>query len=167
MCYPDRPVIALVGDGAMQMLGVNGLITIAHRWKQWRDPRLVVMVLHNADLNMVSWEQRVSAGEPKFSDSQDLPAFAYAEYARMLGLHGIRVDRPQDIAGAWDQALSADRPVLLEMVTDANVPPLPPHVTRKQAMSYAKALLHGDPDAREVVMASMREVWDSIATRKK
>ena len=167
MCHPDRPVIALVGDGAMQMLGLNGLITIAHRWKQWRDPRLVVMVLHNADLNMVSWEQRVSAGDPKFSASQDLPAFAYAEYARLLGLHGIRVDRPEDIASAWDKALSADRPVLLEMVTDANVPPLPPHVTRQQAMHYAKALLHGDPDAGEVVMASMREVWDSLTTRRK
>ena len=167
MCHPDRPVIALVGDGAMQMLGLNGLITIAHRWKQWRDPRLVVMVLHNADLNMVSWEQRVSAGDPKFSASQDLPAFAYAEYARLLGLHGIRVDRPEHIASAWDKALSADRPVLLEMVTDANVPPLPPHVTRQQAMHYAKALLHGDPDAGEVVMASMREVWDSLTTRRK
>jgi pyruvate dehydrogenase (quinone) len=167
MCHPERPVIALVGDGAMQMLGLNGLITIAHRWKQWRDPRLVVMVLHNADLNMVSWEQRVSAGDPKFSDSQDLPGFSYAEYARLLGLHGIRVDRPEDIAGAWDRALSADRPVLLEMVTDANVPPLPPHVTREQAMHYARALLHGDPDAKEIVMASMREVWDDLTTPKK
>ena len=166
MCHPDRPVIALLGDGAMQMLGINGLITIAHHWKQWRDPRLVVMVLNNADLNMVSWEQRVSAGEPKFSDSQDLPAFPYADYARLLGLHGIRVDRPEEIAGAWERALSADRPVLIEMVTDADVPPLPPHVTRQQATNYAKALLHGDPDARGIVMASMREVWDQIATRK-
>ena len=167
MCHPDRPVIALVGDGAMQMLGMNGLITIAHHWKQWRDPRLVVMVLNNADLNMVSWEQRVSAGDSKFSDSQDLPAFPYADYARLLGLHGIRVDRPEEIAGAWEQALAADRPVLLEMVTDPDVPPLPPHVTRQQALHYAKALLHGDPDARGIVMASMREVWDEITTLKK
>ena len=167
MCHPDRPVIALLGDGAMQMLGINGLITIAHHWKQWRDPRLVVMVLNNADLNMVSWEQRVSAGDPKFSDSQDLPAFPYADYARLLGLHGIRVDRPEEIAGAWEQALAADRPVLLEMVTDPDVPPLPPHVTRQQALHYAKALLHGDPDARGIVMASMREVWDEITTLKK
>jgi pyruvate dehydrogenase (quinone) len=166
MCHPDRPVIALVGDGAMQMLGLNGLITIAHRWKQWRDPRLVVMVLHNADLNMVSWEQRVSAGDPKFSDAQDLPGFPYAGYARLLGLHGIVVDRPEDVAPAWDRALAADRPVVLEMLTDPDVPPLPPHVTRKQAMNYAKALLQGDPDARGIVMASMQEVWDRITTRK-
>jgi pyruvate dehydrogenase (quinone) len=165
LCHPDRPVVALVGDGAMQMLGLNALVTIAHRWKQWRDPRLAVMVLHNSDLNMVTWEQRVSAGDPKFSASQDLPAFPYAEYARMLGLGGIRVDRPEAVGPAWDQALSADRPVLLEMVTDPNVPPLPPHVSLKQMRHYAKALLHGDPDAKQVVMASMREAWDSLTAR--
>ncbi len=164
LAYPDRPVVAMLGDGAMQMLGMNGLITIAHHWKQWRDPRLVVMVLHNGDLNMVTWEQRVGAGDPKFSTSQDLPAFPYAEYARMLGLGGLRVDRPEAIAGAWEQALSADRPMLLEMVTDPNVPPLPPHVGLKQARHYARALLHGDPDARQVVMASMREVWDGLVS---
>jgi pyruvate dehydrogenase (quinone) len=165
MCHPERPVVALVGDGAMQMLGLNALVTIAHRWKAWRDPRLVVMVLHNSDLNMVTWEQRVGAGDPKFSASQDLPAFPYAEYARMLGLGGLRVDRPEAVAPAWDEALAADRPVLLEMVTDPNVPPLPPHVSLQQVRHYAKALLHGDPDAKQVVMASMREAWDSLTAR--
>ncbi|WP_157267896.1 thiamine pyrophosphate-requiring protein [Azohydromonas aeria] len=159
--FPDRPVVALVGDGAMQMLGLNALVTIAHQWRRWADPRLVVMVLHNSDLNMVTWEQR-TAGDPKFDASQNLPAFPYAEYARMLGLHGLRVDRAEAVAGAWEQALSADRPVLLEMVTDANVPPLPPHVTFKQARHYARALLHGDPEALKTVMASMREVWAGL-----
>ena len=92
--HPDRPVIALVGDGAMQMIGINGLMTIADRWKHWRDPRLIVMVLNNSDLNMVTWEQRITAGEPKFDDSQVLPAFPYADFARLLGLQGVRVDRP-------------------------------------------------------------------------
>lgn len=160
--YPDRPVVALVGDGAMQMLGLNALVTIAHQWRRWSDPRLVVMVLHNSDLNMVTWEQRVGAGDPKFEASQALPAFPFAQYAQMLGLHGLRVDHPDAIAGAWEQALAADRPVLLEMVTDANVPPLPPHVTWKQARHYAKALLHGDPEALQTVMASMREAWDGL-----
>jgi len=164
-CHPGRPVIALVGDGAMQMLGLNALVTIAHHWRSWTDPRLVVMVLHNSDLNMVSWEQRVSAGIPKFSDSQDLPAFPYAEYARLLGLIGLRVDQPEAIDAAWDQALSADRPVLLEVVTDPNVPPLPPHVSLAQARHYARALWHGDPDARQIVMASAREVWDGLTAR--
>ncbi|KQV50392.1 thiamine pyrophosphate-binding protein [Pelomonas sp. Root1217] len=165
MCHPDRPVVALVGDGAMQMLGINGLVTIAHHWQEWRDPRLVVMVLHNGDLNMVSWEQRVSEGDPKFSASQDLPAFPFADFARLLGLQGLRVDRPEDIAGAWAQALTADRPVLLEFMTDPNVPPLPPHLSLKQASHYAKALLLGDPDARQVVMATMREAWDGLVAR--
>jgi pyruvate dehydrogenase (quinone) len=166
LCHPGRPVVALVGDGAMQMLGLNGLVTIAHRWREWQDPRLVVMVLNNADLNMVTWEQRVTAGDPKFSASQDLPAFAYAEFARMLGLHGIRVDRPEAVGPAWDEAFAADRPVLLEMVTDPNVPPLPPHVSLKQATQYLRALWHGDPDARAIVVATMREVWDGLVTRK-
>jgi pyruvate dehydrogenase (quinone) len=163
MCHPDRPVIALLGDGAMQMIGINGLITIAHRWKEWRDPRLVVMVLNNSDLNMVTWEQRVTAGAPKFEDSQVLPAFPYADFARLLGLHGLRVDRPEAIAPAWDEALRADRPMLLEMVTDPNVPPLPPHVSAKQARHYLRALLRGDPQARQVLAASFREVWDGLA----
>jgi pyruvate dehydrogenase (quinone) len=164
-CYPDRPAIALVGDGAMQMLGINALVTIADHWREWSDPRLVVMVLHNSDLNMVTWEQRAMAGDPKFSDSQNLPRMPFAEYAKLLGLHGIRVDDPARIASAWDEALSAGKPALLEVITDANVPPLPPNVSMKQAKHYLKALLHGDPDAMQVVMASAREAWASLTTR--
>src|SRR5690606_11752706 len=126
LAYPDRPAIALTGDGAMQMIGINALVTIAAHWKKWSDPRLVIMVLNNDDLNMVSWEQRISAGDPKFEISQDLPPFAYAEYARMLGLHGIRVDTPERVGPAWDEALAAGKPTLLEFVTDPNVPPVPP-----------------------------------------
>ncbi|MFZ5543265.1 MAG: thiamine pyrophosphate-requiring protein [Pseudomonadota bacterium] len=162
MAHPGRPVVALLGDGAMQMIGLNGLITVAHRWREWRDPRLVVMVLDNGDLNMVTWEQRVSAGAPKFEDSQVLPAFPYAEFAKLLGLHALRVDRPEQVAGAWDQAFQADRPTLLQMVADPNVPPLPPHVNAQQARRYLKALLQGDPQARQVVVASLREVWDGL-----
>nr|WP_297526769.1 thiamine pyrophosphate-requiring protein [uncultured Roseateles sp.] len=162
LAHPGRPVIALVGDGAMQMIGINALITIAHRWKDWADPRLVVMVLNNGDLNMVTWEQRVTAGDPKYAASQDLPAFPYADYAGMLGLEGVRVDRPEDVAPAWDQALRATRPVLLEMAVDPNVPPLPPHVEPKQMLQYAKALLYGDPDARGVIAATLREVWAAV-----
>jgi pyruvate dehydrogenase (quinone) len=166
LAFPDRPVIALLGDGAMQMIGLNALITVADRWRAWRDPRLVVMVLNNSDLNMVTWEQRVSAGAPKFEDSQALPRFPYAEYARLLGLHGLRVDRPDAVGPAWDEALCADRPTLLEMVTDPNVPPLPPSVSAKQVRNYLSALLAGDPQARQVVKASFREAWDAVAPRR-
>jgi pyruvate dehydrogenase (quinone) len=166
MCHPDRPVVALVGDGAMQMLGINGLITVARHWREWGDPRLVVMVLNNGDLNMVTWEQRVSDGDPKFSESQDLPAFPFAEFARMLGLQGLRVERPDDVAGAWATALGADRPMLLEFMTDPNVPPAPPHLSLKQAGHYLKALMQGDPDARQVVLATMREAWGGLTAGK-
>jgi pyruvate dehydrogenase (quinone) len=115
---------------------------------------------------MVTWEQRVMAGDRKFEASQVLPRFPFAGYARLLGLHGIRVERADDIAGAWQQALSADRPTVLEMVTDPNVPPLPPHVSIKQVRHYLKALLRGDPQARDVVMATAREAWDGLVQRR-
>ena len=158
---PDRHVIAMVGDGAMQMNGVNGLITISRAWREWSDPRLTVMVLNNSDLNQVTWEQRVMEGDPKFTGSQALPAFPYAAYADMLGLNGIRIDRPQDIGPAWEQALTARVPTVLEMVTDPDVPPLPPHISGKQAKAYMNALLHGDPDSVGIIKASAKQVWDS------
>jgi pyruvate dehydrogenase (quinone) len=124
------------------------------------------MVLNNGDLNMVTWEQRISEGDPKYEESQVLPAFHYAEYAKLLGLHGIRVDSPDRVGPAWDEALAADRPVLLEMVTDPNVPPVPPHVTGKQVKGYLSALFKGDPQAGEVVIASAKEWWDGLVAGK-
>jgi len=160
--HPDRPVVALVGDGAMQMNGISALITIARAWPQWQDKRLVVLVLNNRDLNFVTWEQRVSAGDPKFAASQDLPDFPYADYARMLGLHALRVDRPDRIGPAWDEALATDRPTLLEMVVDPDVPPLPPHISRAQARAYLSALLHRDSEAIGIVKATAKEWWDGL-----
>jgi pyruvate dehydrogenase (quinone) len=164
--YPDRLAVAMVGDGAMQMLGINALVTIAHHYRQWRDPRLVIVVLNNGDLNMVTWEERV-AGDPRFEGSQALPVFPYAEYAKMLGLAGLRVERPEAVSGAIEQALAADRPTVLEFVTDPNVPPLPPHVSAKQARNYAKALIHGDPEAMAIVTASAKEIWDGLSAGRK
>lgn len=160
--HPRRPVIALVGDGAMQMNGISGLITISKVWREWADPRLIVMVLNNGDLNQVTWEQRAMAGVPKFEASQEVPDFPYAGYATMLGLNGIRVERGADVAAAWDKALAADRPTVLEMVTDPDVPPLPPHITAKNAKAYFKALLGGDADAKDIVIASAKEWWASV-----
>jgi pyruvate dehydrogenase (quinone) len=150
LAYPGRLVVALAGDGAMQMNGINGLITIARDWKGWQDPRLVVLVLNNGDLNFVTWEQRGMQGEPKFETSQRLPDFAYAEYARMLGLEGIRVERSDQVGPAWDAAFGAGTPCLLEFVTEANIPPLPPHITRSQAKNYFAAIEKGDPEADAV-----------------
>lgn len=162
LAHPRRPVIALLGDGAMQMLGINALVTIAHRWKDWGDPRMPILVLNNGDLNMVTWEQRANAGDPRFDDSQLLPPFPYADYARMLGLGGIRVDRPAMVKLAWEEALAADRPVVIDMVVDPNVPPLPPHIAAKQLKHYVKALVQGDPEAIEVVKATAREWWAAV-----
>ncbi|WP_448628468.1 thiamine pyrophosphate-requiring protein [Geodermatophilus sp. URMC 64] len=126
LARPDRPVVALSGDGAMQMLGNAELVTVAHRWRQWADPRFVVCVLANRDLAEVTWEQREMEGDPRFDESQSLPAFPYAGYAELLGLTGIRVTDPGELGAAWDRALAADRPVVLEVLTDADVPLLPP-----------------------------------------
>jgi pyruvate dehydrogenase (quinone) len=155
--YPDRPVFALVGDGAMQMNGINELITIAKYRHRWRDQRLIVLVLNNRDLNQVTWEQRAMSGDPKFEGSQDLPDFPYAGYAELLGLKGIRADRPEHVGAGWDQALAADRPVVFEAVTDPEVPPLPPHITVKQATALSSALLAGDPNAGKIVRRSFKQ----------
>ena len=157
--YPDRPVIAMAGDGAMQMNGMNELLTVAKYWRRWSDPRLVVLVLNNRDLNQVTWEQRAMVGDPKYSASQDIPDFRYAAYAEMLGLKGVFVDDPSDLAPAWEAVLSADRPAVLEAVTDPDVPPLPPHITFKQAKAYASALWQGDPDAAGIIRASLKELF--------
>jgi pyruvate dehydrogenase (quinone) len=155
--HPNRPVFALVGDGAMQMNGINELITIAKYRHQWPDQRLIILVLNNRDLNQVTWEQRAMEGDPKFEGSQDLPDFPYARYAEMLGLHGIRVDTPDRVAAAWDEALASDRPVVYEAVTDPEVPPLPPHITVEQAKALMSALLQGDPSSREIITQSFKQ----------
>ncbi|HEX4719578.1 MAG TPA: thiamine pyrophosphate-requiring protein [Thermoleophilaceae bacterium] len=153
--YPDRPVIACLGDGAFQMLGVNGLIDVARYRDRWSNQQLVILVLNNRDLNQVTWEQRVMAGDPKLDASQVLPDFPYARYAELLGLGGIRVDDPEQIADAWDEALGADKPVLIEAVTDPEVPPLPPHIRFEQAKKLAQAL-PGDPARGEIVTQSIK-----------
>jgi pyruvate dehydrogenase (quinone) len=160
--YPERPVIALVGDGAMQMNGNAELVTVEKYWREWSDPRFVVLVLNNRDLNQVTWEQRAMAGDPKYEASQNLPDFPYARYAESLGFLGLRVDRPDPIASAWEQAFAADRPVLLEACTDPNVPPLPPHITFEQAKAYMSALFGGDVDAWGTLKSSAKEVASSV-----
>jgi pyruvate dehydrogenase (quinone) len=159
--FPDRVAIACIGDGAFQMNGMNEMITVAKYWREWADPRLIVCVLKNRDLNMVTWEQRVMAGDPKFDDSQVLPDFRYAEYAQSLGLEGVRVETPERIGPAWDAALKADRPSLLEFHTDPEVPPLPPHITADQAKKFMKSLLH-DPARSHILKQSMKELLDSV-----
>lgn len=165
--HPGRHVIALLGDGAMQMNGISGLVTIAKVWREWGDPKLTVMVLNNGDLNQVTWEQRAMQGDPKFEASQVVPDFPYAEYARLLGLNGIRCERPEEIGSAWDTALGASVPTVVEMVTDPNVPPLPPHITFEQAKAYLSALIKRDPDSLDMVIASAKDWWDSVFPPKK
>jgi pyruvate dehydrogenase (quinone) len=158
--YPDRMPIALVGDGAMQMLGNNGLITIAKYWKEWSDPRLMILVLNNRDLNQVTWEQRVMEGDPKFEASQEVPDFPYAEYAKMLGLAGVKVDKADDIQSAIELALAQKKPVVLEAYTDPEVPPLPPHITFKQAKNFTESVVK-DPDVWEMI----KDTWkQEVAT---
>ena len=149
-------MIAAIGDGAMQMVGNSALIDIARYAPEWSDQRLVVCVLHNNDLNQVTWEQRVMSGDPKLEASQVLPDFDYAGYARLIGLHGVRVDRPEDVGAAWDACLGAGRPAVLEVMTDPEVPPLPPHIRFDQAKGMAHALARRDPAAREMITQSLK-----------
>jgi len=160
--YPDRPVIALVGDGAMQMNNMAELITIAKYWRQWANRTCVVCVFNNEDLNQVTWEQRVMEGDPKFNASQQIPNVPYHRFAELIGLAGIYVDTPEQLAGAWDRALRADRPVVLEVKTDPEVPPLPPHITLQQAQHMTQALLTGDPREGGVIMGTARQLVGAL-----
>ncbi|RJQ49775.1 MAG: thiamine pyrophosphate-requiring protein [Desulfobacteraceae bacterium] len=166
-CYPDRVVIAAVGDGAMQMLGNAALITISKYWRRWSDPRLIVLVLHNDDLNQVTWEQRVLSGDPKFDASQDIPDFSYWRYAESLGLAGIRITEPSQIGPAWDKALSGDRPAVIDALCDPDVPPLPPHITFEQAKGYMSTMVKGDPNLMGIAMQSAKQMMASFLNRSR
>jgi pyruvate dehydrogenase (quinone) len=164
--YPDRIPICTTGDGAMQMNGLNELITVAKYWQKWSDPRLIFLVLNNRDLNQVSWEMRIEAGNPKLETTQSLPDFPYARYGEGIGLKGIRVDNPNDLASAWEAALSADRPVVFEAYVTGDVPTIPPHITFEQAKKYTTSLVKGDPDEGNIIKQSAKGVIESVLPHK-
>ncbi|SEF93274.1 pyruvate dehydrogenase (quinone) [Thermomonospora echinospora] len=163
---PDRPAIALVGDGAMQMNGMAELITIQRYHTRWADPRLIVAVLHNNDLNQVTWELRAMAGAPKFEESQTLPDVPYAAFARSIGLEGIEVDKPEAIGPAWDRALTAGRPAVLDVRVDPDIPPIPPHAEFAQIKDAAEAIIKGDPDSWGVVRKGLKTKAQEMFTPK-
>ncbi|ALG11344.1 thiamine pyrophosphate-requiring protein [Kibdelosporangium phytohabitans] len=154
--HPDRPVVALVGDGAMQMNGLAELITIARYQNLWADRRCVVCVFHNNDLNQVTWELRAMGGAPKFEESQALPDINYAAFAASLGLIALNVDSPDDLGPAWDQALAADRPAVLDVRCDAEIPPIPPHATAEQVKAVTEAILKGDPGSARMAYEGIK-----------
>jgi pyruvate dehydrogenase (quinone) len=160
--FPDRPVIAMVGDGAMQMNNMAELITVAKYWHRWADPRFIVMVLNNQDLNQVTWEQRVMEGNPRFAATQQIPDVPYYRFAELIGLEGVFVDAPERVAQAWDRALAARRPVVLEVKTDPEVPPLPSHISFEQARKFAEALIKGEPDEGSIIKGAVRQVFSHI-----
>ena len=162
--YPERPVVALVGDGAMQMNNMAELITIQKYWQRWADPRLIVCVFNNQDLNEVTWEQRVMNGNPRYEASQSIPELSYARFAELIGLAGISVERDEDLGAAWDRALGADRPVVLDVKTDPNVAPLPPHVTLAQAKAFMSSMAR-DPGAAAVFADTARQILGGLAER--
>jgi pyruvate dehydrogenase (quinone) len=153
--YPERLAVALVGDGAMQMNNMAELITVQKYWRRWADPRLIVCVLNNQDLSEVSWEQRATEGNPRYENSQDLPDVRYSQFAELLGLKGIFIDSPDALRPAWEEALQSDRPVVLEVKTDPNVPPLPPHITASQAKAFLAAYFKGDRILGKVIRRSV------------
>jgi pyruvate dehydrogenase (quinone) len=163
--HPDRPVIAFVGDGAMQMIGINALIDIAFYAARWENKTCVVAVLNNGDLNEVTWEQRAMAGDPRYEVSQTLPAFDYAAYARSLGLHGIRVEEPEAVKPAWEEALAHPGPVVIDAVTDPNMPPLPPELRFDTLRNMTRAFLKGDPGARDIMRHTIRARGSERANR--
>ena len=161
MAFPERVVIGTIGDGAMQMNGLNEMITISKYWKTWSNPKLIMMVLNNRDLNQVTWEERVQLGSGKTESTQSIPDFPYAKYAELLGLKGIFCKDPDKVGAAWDEALAADRPVILEFFTDPNVPPLPPHITLKDAVNFM-TMIPSEPELGSTLKNSAKELLSTI-----
>lgn len=159
--HPDRVSIAMVGDGAMQMGSMNELLTVARHYREWSDPRLIVLVLNNGELSFVTWEIRAMAGNPKFAASQDLPPFDYAAFAELAGLRGIRVTRAEEVEPAWRAALESDKPVVIDAVTDPDVPPLPPHLSLEQAKAFMLSMLKGDSARAGVLRQARRQLFPS------
>jgi pyruvate dehydrogenase (quinone) len=165
MAYPERVIIGTIGDGAMQMNGMNVMITVSKYWRRWSNPRFILMVLNNRDLNQVTWEERIQLGEAKTESTQSIPDFPYAKYAELLGLKGIFCKDPQRIGAAWDEALAADRPVILEFYTDPNVPPLPPHITLKDAEHFMTMMPH-EPELGSVLKNSAKALIATILPKR-
>lgn len=164
--HPTRPVLAIAGDGAMQMNGNAELLTVAKYWPRWANPTFVVLVLHNNDLNQVTWEQRAMSGDPKFAVSQDVPDFDYCRYAELCGLQGIRVEKPDEITPAWERAFASPVPTVIDALASPDVPPIPPHIEWKQAKALMSALLTGDPDTADIVrQASKQTLLDLLPGR--
>jgi len=163
--HPDRPVIALVGDGAMQMNNMAELITAAKYMARWPDKRLITCVFNNQDLNEVTWEQRVMNGNPRFDASQDIPDVRYSKFAEIIGLKGIFIDDPKDLADGWDHALSAQQPTILEVKTDPEIAPLPPHISLKEARQFMFSMVRDD-DAGHVIRDTARQVINKVLHRE-
>lgn len=162
--HPDRPVVCTIGDGAFQMLGMNELITVKKHWRQWADPRFVVLVLHNDDLSQVSWEMR-EVGDPRWDTAQLVEDVDYAAYARLLGFEGITLTDPNEIDAAWERAFAADRPVLIDAHVDRDVPPLPSHISMIEAIGVAKSVLAGDPERGRMIKEGVRAVASEVKGR--
>ncbi|MBZ9799472.1 thiamine pyrophosphate-requiring protein [Mesorhizobium sp. ES1-4] len=165
MAYPGRPVIGFIGDGAMQMNGLNVMITASKYWRTWSDPRFIVMVLNNEDLNQVTWEERIQLGDGKTPLTQTIPDFPYHKYAELLGFKGIYCDDPEKVGAAWDEALAADRPVIMNMKADPNVPPLPPHITLKDARHFV-TMMADEPELGSVIKGSAKQMLASVLPGK-
>ncbi len=113
----------------------------------------------------MTWEERVQLGVGKTESTQSIPDFPYARYADLIGLKGVYVDDPEKVGAAWDEALSADRPVILEARTDPNVPPLPPHITLEEARHFM-TMLETEPERGSVVKNSVKELVASVLPGK-
>jgi pyruvate dehydrogenase (quinone) len=158
LAFPERVAIAVTCDGAMQMNGINELITLRHYAHRWSDPRIIFIVANNRDLNQVTWEMREESGAPDFPASQHLPDVSTAAFARLLGFEGMRVEHIEELVPALDAAFAARGPVVVEVLTDPNISMFPPNITSEQIISFGKAMLKGDPEGATVFAQSVKEV---------
>jgi len=113
----------------------------------------------------VTWEQRAMAGDPRFDASQSLPALPFARYAELIGMKALRVDSPDDVRPAWEEALAHRGPVLYEAMTDPDMPPMPPQLRFETVRNMTRAFVRGDPAARDIIRHAVRATRADLSAR--
>ncbi len=150
IAHPDRQVVAIVGDGAFTML--MGELATCVKYKL----PVKVIVFKNNTLGMIKWEQMVMEGTPEFG--VELEPIDFAKFAEAFGAAGFTIEDPKDARSVLERALAHDGPAIVQAVVDPNEPPLPPKISRDQAMHFAEALAKGQPDRIKIALTATKDL---------
>jgi pyruvate dehydrogenase (quinone)/pyruvate oxidase len=149
VAYPERQVVAFVGDGGFSMLMAELATAVKYRLP------VKIVIIKNNTLGMIKWEQMVFLGNPEFG--VDLQPIDFAAFARACGATGFTIDDPARCGAVLDEALATAGPVVIEAVVDPFEPPMPPKITTEQALMFARSLLRGEPNREKIALTVLAD----------